>query len=177
MNRFSTVREAMEYLVSRILLQADRDGVQLTDVERKMLYFSETGWTLPDMMDVNREFDENYDQDEYEMKIRKIVRRIYDEPDSDNSWDEAVDRIRDEDHYLQVLIGGVFRKSDKFTWGDKVRVVLAASVVVAVILPVSFFVFSRVDNKFFRELIVGTTLLALVVPVSIWASRGSQKSD
>jgi hypothetical protein len=46
---FKTTRDAKEYLVSRIVAEADRAGIQLSDIERKMLYFSETGWTLPDI--------------------------------------------------------------------------------------------------------------------------------
>ncbi len=33
-----------------------------------MLYFSETAWTLPDIREVNNEFDKNYHQNEYERK-------------------------------------------------------------------------------------------------------------
>ncbi|MGH9616884.1 MAG: hypothetical protein ACRD28_09100, partial [Acidobacteriaceae bacterium] len=108
MNQFQTVRDAKEYLVRRILAQADQDGIPLCDVERKMLYFSETGWTLPNMMAISRDFDEKYDQDEYEGKVGQIIRRIHDQPGDnlDQTWDEAVRRLHDEDHYLLVLIDG-----------------------------------------------------------------------
>jgi hypothetical protein len=42
---FSSAREAKEFLVERIVSQAQHDAVALSDIERKMLYFSETGWT------------------------------------------------------------------------------------------------------------------------------------
>jgi len=60
MNQFATVRDAKQYLIHRIVAQADQDGIPLSDVEQKMLYFSETGWTLPNMMTISREFDETY---------------------------------------------------------------------------------------------------------------------
>lgn len=69
MNRFSDAREAKEFLVSRIAEEAQQEAVPLSEVERKMLYFSETAWTLPDIMDVSDEFDRTYDQGEYEKKI------------------------------------------------------------------------------------------------------------
>ena len=71
MNQFATAREAKEYLVRRILAQAKQDGVPLSDVERDMLYFSETGWTLPNMMTISQNFDQNHDQDEYERRSVK----------------------------------------------------------------------------------------------------------
>ena len=61
MQTFSTPREAKEFLVSRIVAEAQREGVPLSEIERKMLYFSETGWTLPDMMEVDEAFDRDYD--------------------------------------------------------------------------------------------------------------------
>lgn len=178
MNRFRTVREAKEYLISQILAQADRDGVPLSDVEQNMLYFSETGWTLPNIMSVNQEFDQRYDQDEYEQKIRQIVRRAHNQHDStrDDGWDQAVERLRDEDHYLLVLIDDASGRSEKSPRDDKVRLVLAGLVIVAVFLPIVFFVFSHVDNQEVSKLIVGSTLLALVILVSFLANRGRRGS-
>lgn len=178
MNRFRTVREAKEYLISQILVQADQDGVPLSDVERKMLYFSETDWTEPNMASVNQKFDQSCDPDEYEKKIGQIVRRIRDQHEGkcDDNWDDAVERLRDEDHYLQVLIEGASHGSDKFSRGDKVRVVLAGLVVVAVILPIALFVFSHVNNEEISKLIVGSALLTLVILVSFLVTRGRRGS-
>jgi len=49
MTRFTSAREAKEFLVAKIAEEAQREGVPLSEVERKMLCFSETGWTLPDI--------------------------------------------------------------------------------------------------------------------------------
>ena len=61
---FSTSQDAKEFVVSRIVTEAQRDGVPLSEVERKMLYFSETAWTLPDMMEVNEAFEGEYDTED-----------------------------------------------------------------------------------------------------------------
>ena len=74
MPAFATAREAKQFLIDCIVAQAQRDGVSLSEVERKMLCFSETGWTPPDMAEVNKEFDDHYDQGEYERKIAGVVR-------------------------------------------------------------------------------------------------------
>lgn len=44
-----TLDNAIDFLVGRIAQRAEQEGVPLSEVERKMLYFSETAWTLPDM--------------------------------------------------------------------------------------------------------------------------------
>ena len=107
---FKTEHEAKEYLISRIVAQARVQGTQLSDVERKMLYFTETGWTLPDIMDVNAQFERDYDNDEYESKIAGIVRQIEKTNaetggDQQSFWDDAVVKLSEGDHYLLVLIG------------------------------------------------------------------------
>jgi len=53
MDRFPNDREALDFIASRIADEAQRDSVALSEVERKMLYFSETAWTLPDILDIN----------------------------------------------------------------------------------------------------------------------------
>ena len=54
-----------------------------------MLYFSETDWTLPDIMQVNDEFDRDYDQDEYEKKITHLIRKAaaHDRKESGEQYD------------------------------------------------------------------------------------------
>ncbi|HTU51858.1 MAG TPA: hypothetical protein VMF56_14795 [Acidobacteriaceae bacterium] len=181
MNQFSTTREAKQYLVHRILAQAKQDGIPLSDVERDMFYFSETGWTLPNMMAISQDFDENYDQDEYESKIGKIVQRIRNQDDGnlDDSWDEAVRRLLDEDHYLSVLINGASRSSSnpaKMSGWDIFRLILASVVVVAIWIPLSFFVYSHVDNPAISKLILVPTLIALVALIMFVANRGHRES-
>jgi hypothetical protein len=109
MSRYESERDAKEYLVGEIVGEANREGTPLTEVERKMLYFSESGWTLPDMMEVNEEFERDHVNDVYERKIsglvRKITRRLEARSEEERvAWDEAVQKLRQADHYLLVLI-------------------------------------------------------------------------
>jgi hypothetical protein len=105
---FRSTREAKEYLAGRILAEARREGHPLSDVERKMLYFAETGWTLPDMAEASAEFDRTCNQDEYEQKIAALVRNLLARSQGGyerEAWDQAVEKLSEEDHYLLVLIG------------------------------------------------------------------------
>lgn len=111
MQTFHTARDAKEFLINRIVAEAELEGVSLSEVERKMLYFSETAWTLPDIKGVNEAFERDYDQAEYERKIAKLVSsacaKDSDEDRNDsNGWSEATRMLRKEDHYLLVLIAG-----------------------------------------------------------------------
>ncbi len=109
---FRTIREAKDYLASRISEEAQRDGTPLTEVERKMLYFIETGWTLPDRKAVSAEFDRDYDQNEYEKKIGDLVGRIQGRLEvqgqqEKKTWDLALEKLSLGDHYLLVLVDEV----------------------------------------------------------------------
>lgn len=121
---FMTVREAKDYLAGKIAAEAEQEGAPLTEVERKMLYFTETGWTLPDMMAVSEEFDRDYDQDEYEQKIGGLIRGIeaLDKARSEQeqeAWDDAVLKLCEGDHYLLGLIDEAhsLKRSRSSRWG------------------------------------------------------------
>jgi hypothetical protein len=107
---YANARDAKEFLVSRIVDESEREGVPLSEIERKMLYFSETGWSLPDMLEVNAEFDRDYDSGEYEQKIAGLIRNLRAGMRERNTresedWEVAVRVLSQEDHYLLVLIG------------------------------------------------------------------------
>jgi hypothetical protein len=175
MMRFHTVREAKEYLIGQILAQADRDGVSLSDIERKMLYFSETGWTLPNMMAVSEEFDQNCDQDEYEKKIGQVIRRVSDQPESDHdSWDEAVNRLRAEDHYLLVLNDSAVASPIRQRPRKLLKVILAVGLAITLYFPIAFLVYSHVDNDDLAKWINAGVFLLIVLLIAYVASRGER---
>jgi hypothetical protein len=116
MKDFATDREALDYLSSRIASEADRQNTPLSEVERKMLYFSETDWTLRDMAAVNAEFERDYDEDEYERKIAGLVRKIEthdhnDDQGEEANWDAAVEKLSNGDRYLLVLVNPLLSES------------------------------------------------------------------
>jgi hypothetical protein len=44
MKAFRSGREAKEFLISKIVAEARGENASLSEVERKMLYFTESGW-------------------------------------------------------------------------------------------------------------------------------------
>jgi hypothetical protein len=124
MKTFKTVREAKEFLAGKIAEEAKREGTPLTEVERKMLYFTETGWTLQDIMDVNAEFERDYNEVENEQKIGGLVRRIQERQNSRDeepreAWCTALETVGDEDCYLLTLIDAGCRTDNRkpLRWG------------------------------------------------------------
>jgi hypothetical protein len=104
-----TPTEAKASLIHQILIQADRENIPLSAVEREMLEFSEAENTPPNWQQLNAEFDRDYDQDIYEEKMASLIcNRLADLKSIDSleldQWHKAVAALAEEDHYLQVMI-------------------------------------------------------------------------
>ena len=101
---------AKDFLVSRIMKEAERESVNVSDVERKMLYYSEGFDTLPDMSDVSDEFDTAANTSQYERKISKLIRNAFkhdrkESPELIFQWRRAIQLLGREDHYVFVMLG------------------------------------------------------------------------
>jgi hypothetical protein len=107
--RFANARDAKEFLIAQIVEEAHREQVSLSEVERKMLYFTETGWAPPDIMATNDEFDRDYNQGKYEKKIAGLIHHARQHAgmqgkECSDAWAGAIRTLRKEDHYLLVMI-------------------------------------------------------------------------
>jgi hypothetical protein len=143
--RFATAREAKEFLIGKIAEQAQLTGIPLSDIERKILYFTETDWTLPDIAEVNEAFERDYDRQQYEKKVVKIVRQLRARRDirADDSdlWRAAVDKLRKGDHYLLVMLeeaGALGRPR-----GDLLKLLASGLAICAVLLAIAWFLAGR----------------------------------
>lgn len=131
MDTFQSAREAKEFLISKIVAEAQREKVLLSETERKMLYFSETGWTLPDMGAVSDEFDLTQNQNVYEEKITRLIQNAarYDRKQSRTQYDgwwQAIRVLKGEDHYILVMLeqAGLRPPRDLFRlWGGAAAIV------------------------------------------------------
>jgi len=102
------VREAKDFLVHETAKQASIEGVPLSDLEKRMMYFTESGYVPEDPIALNEEFEAQYDTDEYETKISKLLHRAYQRLGKENeqtrkAWENAIKCLRRGDHYLLVM--------------------------------------------------------------------------
>jgi glutaredoxin-related protein len=116
-----------------------RENVLWSEVERKMLYFSETAWALPDMAEVNDAFGSKYDHVEYEQKIANLIRKLCararaDSQDEFDKWREAVRALGHEDHYLLVIIDAA--ETAGRPRGDVLKLVAVAMAIVTVFVAI-----------------------------------------
>lgn len=105
-----------------------------------MLWHSETDATIPDMAEVNRAFDGDYDQAAYERKIEGLIRNLSADTATQLSWTEAVRTLQNEDHYLLVMIEAA-GKSPR-PRGDFLKL-LATAIIIFVVLMAVIFIAAR----------------------------------
>ncbi|MGO9640354.1 MAG: hypothetical protein ACLP1Y_03480 [Candidatus Acidiferrales bacterium] len=103
-------QQAKEFLISQVVDEAKRENVPLSEIERKMLYFTESYDPPPDIMEINDEFERDYDSAEYEKKIAGLlrnarVRNRKESPEAAARWKQAVADISMEDHYIMLMLG------------------------------------------------------------------------
>ena len=117
---------AKEFLISRVTEEAIVEQMNLSDVEKKMLYFTEVHPSLPDIYETNAEFERNYNSDEYEAKVASLLRNARDRdrsksPGSEQAWQDALEALRKEDHYILVMVAQAFRGSSATSKGNRLR--------------------------------------------------------
>jgi hypothetical protein len=101
--------QAKNFLVQQTAEQAARESVPLSETEKKMMYFTESDATSCDNpVELNEEFEAQYDTAEYETKISRLLHHAYDrlkleDPEGKRTWDQAIRALRKGDHYLLVL--------------------------------------------------------------------------
>ncbi len=102
------VREAKDFLVAQTAEQALLDGVPLSDLEKRMMYFTESGYVPEDPIKLNDDFESEYDREEYEAKVSGLLHHAYKRLRKENdvarrNWDQAIKCLRRGDHYLLVM--------------------------------------------------------------------------
>jgi hypothetical protein len=120
-----TPHEAKEFLVERIVAQAERDGVTLSEDELKMLCSFGTA-SVPK---------------EFEQKLRGVIRNARqsaEDSDSGEAWENAVEMLRWEDPYLPRLID---LAGKPLSAGQFARAILIPSMVIAAVVIVIVAVF------------------------------------
>ncbi len=56
-----TAQEAKDFLVAQVVQQATMEGAALSDVEKRMMYFTESEDAIEDPSALNEEFEAQYD--------------------------------------------------------------------------------------------------------------------
>ncbi len=68
-------KQAKDFLVVQAAAQAAMEGVALSELEKRMMYFTEGRDAVEDPSELNDEFEAQYDATEYESKVSRLLHR------------------------------------------------------------------------------------------------------
>jgi hypothetical protein len=132
-----TAQEAKDFLVGQAAQQASLDGVSLSDIEKRMMYFTESAEATEDPVALNNAFEAQYNTTEYETKVSRLLSHAFLRAKKENSttarhWIAAVKTLRRGDHYILVLLNQ--RLSGERPPYDSLKLFGAALLVILVIV-------------------------------------------
>ena len=141
---------AKQFLISKVVEEAEFEKVSFSEVEKKMLHFTEVHPSLPHIYEVNAEFERDYDANEYEAKVAGLLKKARDRDgkesrNGDQRWEDALDALKKEDHYILVMVDQAFKAGSASTGENRVR-------------------------DFVIYIAVGIGVVLLLVLVSVWRS-------
>jgi hypothetical protein len=185
-------KEAKDFLVQRTTEQATRENTPLSDLEKKMMYFTESDASSCEKpVELNDEFEAQYDTAEYEAKISRLLHHAYnrlkvEDPDGKRNWDQAIGTLRKGDHYFLVLwdlkLPSEHPTRDFFKLLG-VGLLVAVAIAIATLLAVEY----KIDLEHFRKylLLVVVGLFLLVTGVFrtlyrvavVWFHRQAAEDD
>jgi hypothetical protein len=102
----SGVKKAKQFLAGRIVDQAERESIELTALEIRMLGLAE-GSASDEDLEAAASFDREIDDEQYEKKVASLIHNAFlldKERGQQTTWDNALATVADEDMYLNVMI-------------------------------------------------------------------------
>src|SRR5208283_4458205 len=93
-------RQAKDFLAQQAADQAALEKVPFSDLEKRMMYFTESDPSSCDNpIDLNADFEKQYDTKEYEPKISRLLHHSYKrlkngDREKLRDWTEAIDTLR-----------------------------------------------------------------------------------
>lgn len=171
--RHLRAQRAKEFLISQVVAEAKREDVPLSEVERKMLYFTETQESLPDIYEVHDQFERECDDTQYERKIAGLLRNArkrerHESADAESRWKNAIADLRKEDHYLLVMVDQSQQPVGDFwnliAWGTGVSIGLIILIILWIFLDQKALIPAWISTVSFsfRYLVWGAAVVWLV---------------
>jgi hypothetical protein len=102
-------KEAKDFLVQQTAAQAALESAPLSEIEKRMMYFTESDHaSCPNPAELNEQFEAQCDTGKYEAKISLLLAHAYKRlkiEDSERArvWDQAIRTLRKGDHYFLVM--------------------------------------------------------------------------
>lgn len=121
--QFVSETPAKAFFMSKILQQAEQEGIILSKAQRYVLSWSEGDPSFVLDNELNKQFEKEITQPEFEKKIQTLIKQAYErdiskEKDMKETYREAYKVLKQGDHYILIMIdaaiGSKLRKPGLF---------------------------------------------------------------
>ena len=107
--QFLSEAPAKAFFISKILQQAEQEGILLPKAQIYMLSWSETDPSFVIDQELNEQFDKEITQAEFEKKIQMLIKQAYEkdvakEKDMKKTYKEAYTALKKGDHFILIMI-------------------------------------------------------------------------
>lgn len=111
---FRNQGQAKQFFIDKILFQAQKDRIALSEAEKYMLDWTETEGGFELNQKLIDKFHEQTSSDDYELKVSSLIRSAYNsdihnDPALGQEYHAAYHRLKQGDHYLLVMIEQAFQ--------------------------------------------------------------------
>lgn len=101
-------RQAKDFLRQQASEQAAVEGVPLPDLEKRMMYFTESDSSCENPAALNEEFEAECDTEEYEIRLSELLHHACErlkkgDPEKVWNWDQSIQTLCKGDHYILAL--------------------------------------------------------------------------
>ena len=113
--------EAKRLFVEKVVMQAQLEGVSLSDAERTMLSWSESDpdfvadRQLPDRLAAESS-DEAYEKNITGLLVRRLAAEVGQDPGAEAQWNQAANVLRQGDHYIMIMLDAAVGSRLKRWW-------------------------------------------------------------
>ena len=172
-----SIAEAKQFMADRIAAEAVREGAPLGEIEKEMLLFSEARASGKEM-EASRTFERDFDDKEYESRVARLARTVYDfdvAAGRKAEWDEALDELASEDVYLFVMLehAGIVKTTSHLRVPDW-RLLLAFAPALVCVVLAGVVAFTQLGARMIHNdiLRLAGAVLLLLEPLALKKVRG-----
>ncbi len=163
-----SVVKARRFLVNRIVDQAKRSNLPLTEVETAMLGYSAASASPADLQAVAA-FDRDCDKEKFEARVSRLCQDVYEMDKSlgrAEIWEQSLDTLANEDMYLAVIIRKTGLRQPPLPWYlPKLSSLREFVPGIAMVLAGILVAFTPIGEK-----LVPNPILRVVVVLCCWLS-------
>ena len=107
--QFLSQAPAKEFFISKVLKEAEHDGILLSKAEKYMLEWSESDPSFVIDNELNEQFEKEITQAEFEKKIQTLIKQAYEkdiskDKDMKETYRTAYKALKQGDHFILVMI-------------------------------------------------------------------------